>query len=447
MLGQHIFTSSRLSRTVYLIPGVSIGIIIAMALTTMANGPELDTDPRVFPYKGYLEFNGEAFAGNVDLQFTVTDDGDCNFTEEHDSVAVYGGRFSVSIGSVVGDVDPCVFDSARVFIQVGVRNADQEEAYTMLSGRQRIYPVPFAYWAAEGSDFEIDGNANIAGNITVNGQANVGSNLNVTGNTAVSGNTTVSGQTTVDGKLTVDDEISFTGRLNNPGGNILMDDNVDVGGGLNVGSNTSSTLNVNGSATVTGTVQGADLRATDDLFVDDDATITGNVSISGTLSDPNSPLTIFDDMDVQGNTGLNVTNHATIGSDGSGNLTVNGNANISGEIIVNGNLDLTNNIDYNSTTVLNNPARTVGCTRLGEIQHCWGIVSADGDGETHNFKKDFGNLIPVVVVSGFDASNRPFITVSNVNASNFTVRSRTSSGDGVNTEASYFAYGLAGEQW
>ncbi len=276
----------------YLVPGICIGVILAMALTTMANDTELDSDPRVFPYKGYLEFDGEPFAGNVDVQFTVTDDDSCSFTEEHDSVATYGGHFAVSIGSVEGDVPDCVFDSERVFIQVGVRNADSVEAYTTLSGSQRIYPVPFAYWAGEGSDMKIDGNATVGSNLVVMGNADLQGALDVGLDAEIEGqltarNTTDIGSSNSGGGLIVGNpngnNVRIDGNeiqrfsngntgaliLNQHGGNINFGGNLlDVNDNtLNVGEN----LAIAGNATATGNVQGVNLTA------------TGNATVEGQL--------------------------------------------------------------------------------------------------------------------------------------------------------------------
>ncbi len=294
-----------LSRWMFMVPGICFGIIFAMALTTMANDTELDTDPRVFPYKGYLEFDGVAFGGNVDLQFTVTDDGDCSFVEEHDNVAVYSGRFGVNLGAVTGDVPSCVFDSQRVFIQVGVRDADSVETYTALSGSQRIYPVPFAYWAAEGSDLKIDGNANIGSNLTVSGTTLLSGQLDVDGNAYFDAqvrarDTTNIGSSNSGGGFLVGNvngnNVRFDGdeiqrfsngnpasiTLNRHGGNInvgssLYDVNDDT---LNVGEN----LQVAGNATATGTVQGADLNITDDAVIGDTLS-TGRILMENNIAE------------------------------------------------------------------------------------------------------------------------------------------------------------------
>ncbi|MEO1272915.1 MAG: hypothetical protein AAFX99_32910, partial [Myxococcota bacterium] len=75
----------------------------------------------------------------------------------------------VNIGSVAGaGVDGCIFDAQEVTITIGVRGANESGEYVVLSGRQRIQPVPFSYWAAESSDIRVDGTALITGDLSVN---------------------------------------------------------------------------------------------------------------------------------------------------------------------------------------------------------------------------------------------------------------------------------------
>ena len=163
-------THSRIHQMVLLPSGVLIGLSLAIGFTSMAENTELDSGPRAIPYNGILEFNGQSLNGQADLQFTLTDDPsgeniNCEFSEEHDNVTAYSGRFSVNIGQPTGDLPDCVFDSDAIYIEVDVREADSDGDYVALTGSQRIHPVPFSYWAAEGSDFKVDGDLKITGAI------------------------------------------------------------------------------------------------------------------------------------------------------------------------------------------------------------------------------------------------------------------------------------------
>lgn len=170
-----------------MLAGALFGLVLALALNSSAEDTELDSGPRAIPYNGILEYNGQMFHGQADLRFTLTDmpggeGANCIFTEEHNNITTYTGRFSVNIGSVQGDLPDCVFNSDAMYIKVSVRDAaadedgdDTNDAYVTLAGQQRIHPVPFSYWSAEGSDFRIDGSASVGSNLTV------GNNLTVNG--------------------------------------------------------------------------------------------------------------------------------------------------------------------------------------------------------------------------------------------------------------------------
>ncbi|MEO1272546.1 MAG: hypothetical protein AAFX99_30995, partial [Myxococcota bacterium] len=90
--------------------GILFGLVLALALSSSAEDTELDSGPRAVPYNGILEYNGQPLNGQADLHFTLTDvpggqGASCIFTEEHDNIVAYSGRFSVNIGSItVGQV-------------------------------------------------------------------------------------------------------------------------------------------------------------------------------------------------------------------------------------------------------------------------------------------------------------------------------------------------------
>ncbi|MEO1267231.1 MAG: hypothetical protein AAFX99_03970, partial [Myxococcota bacterium] len=61
-------------------------------------------------------------------------------------------------------------DEHGVAVEYTVGNlANDDQDYVVLTGSQRIHPVPFSYWSAEGSDFRIDGSASVEGNLFVTG--------------------------------------------------------------------------------------------------------------------------------------------------------------------------------------------------------------------------------------------------------------------------------------
>ncbi|MEL6179707.1 MAG: polymer-forming cytoskeletal protein [Myxococcota bacterium] len=359
--------------TILLPSGVFIGFILAIGLTSMAEDSELDTGPRAVPYNGILEFNGSPLNGQADLRFTLTDvpggeGANCLFEEEHDNVSAYAGRFAVNIGSVVGDLPDCVFDSDAMYIEVGVRNAESAGDYVALTGAQRIHPVPFSYWAAEGSDFTVDGNiaadsATITGDIsantaTIGGSATIAEDVSASTAT-ISDSATITGDVLTGSAANETHEGSAFMRVIGGGGDrpVLWAgqftvDSEDGSGLLNlVAGSHSASGNSYAYNSGRGSVRlqmddakfGFFLSTDDDRAEGDTVNWTESFRVTSTgITNPAGDLSILDNLDITGDIqdsnsnevtisdGLNVTNNTTIGSDGSGNLTVNGDVTVTG---------------------------------------------------------------------------------------------------------------------
>ncbi len=262
--------------------GVAFGVVIALGLSSWAEDTELDAGPRAIPYNGILEFNGQSFTGQADIQFTLTDDGECTFVEDHEDVRVFAGRFSVNVGQPTGDLPTCLFDSEAVFLQMAVRSANEQTPHVALAGRQRINPVPFAYWAAEGSDFRIDGNANIGGDANITGSV-AAANANITGNVAAN-------SANITGNISANNG-TFNGAVQaNSVNSTFLEANIGTVNTLNSAQATvNNIIRVNGTADVNGP---ADISG--------NTNIGGNITVGGTLSDPNSALVVADGMVVTG---------------------------------------------------------------------------------------------------------------------------------------------------
>ena len=325
--------------------GVLVGAIMAVGLTSMADGPELDSGPRAIPYNGILEFNGQSLNGQADLMFALTDvpggeGANCYFEEEHDNVTAYSGRFSVNIGQVTGSLPDCVFDSDEMYIEVGVRDATSDGEYVPLSGSQRIHPVPFAYWAAEGSDFKVDGDLTLAGSLSnpsVDGNGDdlpvsIDDDLDLTGNIDVTGaiaNTSVDGNN--DGlPVSIDDDLDLTGRAYIPGDGSNDHASLTGDGLLTLGQLNGPNLTMDGNEIVArdnGAHATLYLQEADGGPIDarGSMTVRGNVNIdSGEIRSTGTTVTVNDALDVKNNT--------TIGYDGTGNLTVNGSLTVTGSV-------------------------------------------------------------------------------------------------------------------
>ena len=354
-------THSRIHQMVLLPSGVLIGLSLAIGFTSMAENTELDSGPRAIPYNGILEFNGQALNGQADLQFTLTDvpggeGANCLFEEEHDNITAYAGRFSVNIGSVTGDLPDCVFDSDAMYIEVAVRDAtanededDTNDDYVTLTGSQRIHPVPFSYWAAEGSDFKVDGDLKITGAIQdpVDSVVEIDSAVDVSGALV---NSSVN-DLDEDQPIFINDDLTINGELSDSDGTLLINDDVAIYSSLNAQGRVFNSTNANG-----GNVYIDDgLRVEESAYIgyngSGSLTVDGNTNLKSNLfngGSSNSGRVYIAD-------GLNVKDNTTIGSDGSGSLTVNGDITVTGQVLNVANRE----VDYLTRDDVSNPDNIV----------------------------------------------------------------------------------------
>ena len=459
-------THSRIHQMVLLPSGVLIGLSLAIGFTSMAENTELDSGPRAIPYNGILEFNGQALNGQADLQFTLTDvpggeGANCLFEEEHDNITAYAGRFSVNIGSVTGDLPDCVFDSDAMYIEVAVRDAtanededDTNDDYVTLTGSQRIHPVPFSYWAAEGSDFKVDGDLKVTGAIQdpVDSVVEIDSAVDVSGALV---NSSVN-DLDEDQPLFINDDLAISGELSDSDGTLFINDDAAIANSLNAQGRVFNSTNTNdGNVYI-----GDDLRVEKSAHIGYDGegtlTVDGNTNLKSSLFNGGSSnggrLYIADELDVEGNT--------TIGSDGSGDLTVNGTITASGNIQssgdtvtindklnINGQLILQDAvIDTPSDTVL--PNTREGCVRLDTMQMCWGTLDVEGRdaGSSTTFQKSFGNSLPAITATAI-ASTERIVTVNGLSTTGFTAHVYNQDGNARAAGIHYTAFGLAGSGW
>ena len=150
-------------QTLTLFAGTFAGAFTAVAIlfaasSVMARGSGPDesyaTDGRVFPYRGYLELDGAAINETVTFDVTLRTPAGSTYTEEHVDVPVYGGEFQILVGGGTSRSQATlpfwVFQRDGVTIELAVND-------TPMSNPQEIQPVPYAYWAAEGQDFFVEG--------------------------------------------------------------------------------------------------------------------------------------------------------------------------------------------------------------------------------------------------------------------------------------------------
>lgn len=157
------------------ISGMVFGAFFSWGASILAEGTEIDSGIRVFPYNGVLDFNGVPFDGTIDVEMTVLDENDNTFTETHNNIPVSTGRFNVQVGSGGGvGVPAWVFQTdSEISLRLAVRNGDSDGDFVQLGGTQPIEPVPFAYWTAEGNAKEVKGDFYTSGALLVRGETRV----------------------------------------------------------------------------------------------------------------------------------------------------------------------------------------------------------------------------------------------------------------------------------
>jgi hypothetical protein len=104
-----------------------------------------------FTYQGHLYDNNETADGLYDFQFRLYDGNDpCDTTQiggdvNKPDVDVIDGFFMAELDFN----DPCVFNGEARWLEIGVRAGEMNDpnAYTILSPRQKITPVPYALYS------------------------------------------------------------------------------------------------------------------------------------------------------------------------------------------------------------------------------------------------------------------------------------------------------------
>lgn len=128
----------------------SLAVLLAFVALPALAGTDPQTGeriPRQIPYRGVLEQSGAPVDGVVlpmtFALFDAAEGGTQLWSEEHASVAVQAGRFSVALGEFTA-IPATLFAQADLYLQVTVSGS-------LLQGRQRLYSVPYAHHAAASS--------------------------------------------------------------------------------------------------------------------------------------------------------------------------------------------------------------------------------------------------------------------------------------------------------
>jgi hypothetical protein len=122
----------------------------ARATEPTPNAPQA-TLSTAFTYQGQLSDNGAPASGDYDFQFTlynVETDGSPlpGTTTLTHTVPVTRGQFTVQLD--FGDV----FENQQLYLEIAVRPSGSAQAFTTLTPRQSITPVPYARYAIQAAE-------------------------------------------------------------------------------------------------------------------------------------------------------------------------------------------------------------------------------------------------------------------------------------------------------
>src|SRR5262245_35939395 len=143
----------------------AIALLAGAGLYARATSQASAAPPRLIPYTGHLDHDGNPVTGSVAMKVClITDPATaCDaapWSEMHGAVAVAGGRFSVTLGESVPIGDD-TFKSAPatplyVRVMVGASN-DAGATFVQLNGAQRVLSTPYAINAEQAAKMRIDG--------------------------------------------------------------------------------------------------------------------------------------------------------------------------------------------------------------------------------------------------------------------------------------------------
>lgn len=121
---------------------------VAGVIAVAASGPGVGEVPAELPYRGHLDRDGVAVTdAAVPMTFALctASVGDNCFWSEAQTVSVQDGDFSVVLGGApTNPIDPKRFARPQLYVAITVDGQP-------LAGRQRLYTVPYAHYAAASS--------------------------------------------------------------------------------------------------------------------------------------------------------------------------------------------------------------------------------------------------------------------------------------------------------
>lgn len=250
--------SRRILRPLLVLAMLSTAFVAGVSVSVLADGnPATDGVPRVIPYQGVLELDGQPFNGEVSIGFSIyaASSGGAPLWSEERTVSVYNGTFAVSLGSIT-PIAATLLAADSLWVGITVDGLE-------MTNRQNITPVPYALWSAQSSDLTVARDASIARNLSVVGTATFGNTVNV------------------GGRLTATSGLTVLGVLNLPSQSITSAMIADLG----VGTADLANDAVTSAKIPDGTITSADIADSTIVGADIlDGTITSNDIANNTVS-------------------------------------------------------------------------------------------------------------------------------------------------------------------
>lgn len=180
--------SRRILRPLLVLAMLSTAFVAGVSVSVLADGnPATDGVPRVIPYQGVLELDGQPFNGDVSIGFSIyaASSGGAPLWSEERTVSVYNGTFAVSLGSIT-PLAATLLAADSLWVGITVDGLE-------MTNRQNITPVPYALWSAQASDLTVARDASIARNLSVVGTSTFSAGVTVNGALSATNGLTVAG--------------------------------------------------------------------------------------------------------------------------------------------------------------------------------------------------------------------------------------------------------------
>ncbi|MCA9564302.1 MAG: hypothetical protein KC561_12475, partial [Myxococcales bacterium] len=279
--------------------------LLAGFLTFASAGPVLsDEVPRVIPYSGYMEIDGEPANGNYEMRFRLYDaQNNLEWGETYmagnaiEYVEVVDGHFDVYLGRLNGGISGNLLDAEWLELRIYVNDGGFNE----LSPAQTIRPVPYALWTTETGELTVDGGLTVGTTVNLSGDLDVDGNLASNGTIDVEG--TISSATAAPDNIyeansSTTSNVSVTSTLR------AGENDLQIDGGIQLASGSTSGLTfsmVSDEALAVGSGQSITINGPIDVedvvVATGDIDVTGQVSAQGWTLRGDRPLIYFTYMD------------------------------------------------------------------------------------------------------------------------------------------------------